>query len=174
MPDSSFDAPEDVTGQAGWMFSDMLIALMVVFLATITFIPQFAIGSSSAVGKGNSSTGAGGIAGSYTYTEHFEGSFTRAYRVDELATLAKDIAAYLKNNSIPADAIVDSAQFIGGYAPTETSAAAIARALDLSKVVEAMSPGLLARASTILNSSPKLSTDLVAIRLTFSALVNTK
>ncbi len=174
MPSSLYEAPEDVTGQAGWMFSDMLIALMVVFLATITFIPQFAIGSSSSVSKGNSTDTAGGVSGSYSYTEHFDGSFVRAYRVDELADLKKDIATYLKSHSIPADAIVDSAQFIGGYTANETSAAAIARALELSRVLEALAPGLLDHASTILNSSPKLATDLVAIRLTFSAVVNTR
>jgi hypothetical protein len=69
---------------------------------------------------------------------------------------------------------VDSAQFIGGYSSTETSSSAIARALEFSKVLEAMKPGLLDHASTILNSSPKLETNLVAIRLTFSAQVNTK
>ncbi|MFM1984605.1 MAG: hypothetical protein RL723_1040 [Actinomycetota bacterium] len=174
MPHSNFAEPEDVTGQAGWMFSDMLIALMVVFLATITFIPQFSIGSSSAVSKGNSSSGAGGVSGSYSYTEHFDGAFARAYQVDDLGNLQADIAAYLKSNSIPADAVVDSAQFIGGYSSTETSSSAIARALEFSKVLEAMKPGLLDHASTILNSSPKLETNLVAIRLTFSAQVNTK
>lgn len=165
--------PEDVTGQAGWMFSDMLIALMVVFLATITFIPQFSIGSSSAVGKGNYSDGAGGVSGSYTYTEYFDGSFARAYKIDDLSNLVPDIAQYLKNNSIPADAVVTSAQFVGGYTTEETSAEAIARALQFSKVIEGIAPGLLDRSSTILNSSPKLDIDLVAIKLTFSATVNT-
>jgi hypothetical protein len=167
------EEPEDVTGQAGWMFSDMLIALMVVFLATITFIPQFSIGSSSAVGKGNYSDSAGGVSGSYTYTEYFDGSFARAYKIDDLSNLVSDIAQYLKNNSIPADAVVTSAQFVGGYTTEETSAEAIARALQFSKVIEGIAPGLLDRSSTILNSSPKLDIDLVAIKLTFSATVNT-
>jgi hypothetical protein len=168
------EEPEDVTGQAGWMFSDMLIALMVVFLATITFIPQFSIGSASAVGKGNYSDSAGGVSGSYTYTEYFEGSFARAYKIDDLNNLVSDITQYLKNNSIPADAVVTSAQFVGGYTAEETSAEAIARALQFSKVIEGIAPGLLDRSSTILNSSPKLDIDLVAIKLTFSATVNTR
>ena len=174
MPSSHYEAPEDVTGQAGWMFSDMLIALMVVFLATITFIPQFSTSGSSSVVKGNSSSGTGGISGSYTYTEHFDGAFARAYRIDELDRLMGDIAAYLKANSIPADAVADSTQFVGGYTKDETSAAAIARALEFNKVVGSMAPRLLEHASTILNSSPKLATDLVAIRITFSAVVNTR
>lgn len=168
------EEPEDVTGLAGWMFSDMLIALMVVFLATITFIPQFSIGSSSAVGTGNYSNSAGGVSGSYTYTEYFEGNFTRAYKIDDLSNLVPDIAQYLKNNSIPADAVIVSAQFVGGYTSNESSSDAIARALQFSKVIEGIFPGLLDRSSTILNSSPKLDVDLVAIRLSFSATVNTK
>ena len=30
---------EDMTGLAGWMYTDLLLALMVVFLATISFVP---------------------------------------------------------------------------------------------------------------------------------------
>ena len=44
-----YEAPveEDLTGQAGWMYTDLMLALMVVFLATISFVPQF-MGSGSA------------------------------------------------------------------------------------------------------------------------------
>ena len=32
---------EDVTHLAGWMYADLLLALMVIFLATISFVPKF-------------------------------------------------------------------------------------------------------------------------------------
>jgi len=37
---SKFDDAEDLTGLAGWMYTDLLLALMVIFLATISFVPQ--------------------------------------------------------------------------------------------------------------------------------------
>ena len=31
----------DATSQAGWLYTDLLLGLMVVFLATISFIPAY-------------------------------------------------------------------------------------------------------------------------------------
>ena len=33
------ESSEDVTSQAGWLYTDLLLGLMVIFLATISFIP---------------------------------------------------------------------------------------------------------------------------------------
>jgi len=35
-----FNDADDLTGLAGWMYTDLLLALMVIFLATISFVPQ--------------------------------------------------------------------------------------------------------------------------------------
>ena len=45
---------EDVTSQAGWLFADSFLALMIIFLATIYFIPSLSTGSGD---------GSGGILG---------------------------------------------------------------------------------------------------------------
>jgi hypothetical protein len=170
-----YDAPEDVAGQAGWMFSDMLIALMVVFLATISFIPQSTLGSSSNLSKGTgdsqSLTGGGG---SYTYIERFEQEFIYTYQADEVGNVTKDIATFLRNYKLPADSIIDSAQFVAGFSATERPQDAIERAIAFSKALETLSPGILSRAATVLNSSSQLSSDLVTVRLTFSARISTK
>ena len=162
-----FDAPEDATGQAGWMFSDMLIALMVVFLATITFIPQFSATGTLATSGGNQ--------GSYAYTEHFDVALIRAYKTSDFKLISADILQFEKANGIPLDSVVDSAQFVGGYnQQSEKSADAIQRALTFSQQVDGLNPKIMEHASTILNSSSKLAIDLVTVRLTFSAKVNTK
>ena len=166
-----FEATEDATGSAGWMFSDMLVALMVVFLATITFIPQFA-GSSSTTGSDGTQSQTGG-AGSYTYTEHFAESMIRAYTKAQVENVAGDVKIFLKNNNLPANAIIDSAQFVGGYNASETAAEGITRALDFSNALAKANPTLLEHASTILNTSPKLSPALVTLRFTFSSQVTT-
>ena len=52
---------EDTTAQAGWMYADLFLALMVVFLATISFVPTFN-GNSNLVNKNQGST-------LYTYSD---------------------------------------------------------------------------------------------------------
>jgi len=168
------DSPEDVSGQAGWMFSDMLIALMVVFLATITFIPQFGSGSNSAVAKGgNQGSVQGGVSGTFTYTEHFSQVFIHAYKTTEAKYVLPDIIAFEKLHSLPLDSVIDSAQFVGGYADSGSPATAIEAAIAFSQGLEKVSPKILEHASTILNSSRNLANDLVTIRLTFGANLST-
>jgi hypothetical protein len=168
------ETPEDVSGQAGWMFSDMLIALMVVFLATITFIPQFTASSNSAVTKGgNQGSVQGGVTGTYTYTEHFAPVFIRAYKANEAKYVAGDIAAFEKQHSLPLDSVIDSAQFVGGYGDSGDSASALSSAISFSQNMEKVSPKILEHASTILNSSRNLANNLVTVRLTFGATLST-
>ena len=168
------EEPEDVSGAAGWMFSDMLIALMVVFLATITFIPQLPI-----AGESNLSQGAGGTqnlsgGGSYSYTERFQQEFVYTYRASEVGLVLSDIEQFLENYEIPADSVIDSAQFIAGYSQGESTQLAIQRAINFSLELEALAPTLFVRAATVLNTSSQLPADLITLRLTFSARISTK
>jgi hypothetical protein len=168
------ESPEDVSGQAGWMFSDMLIALMVVFLATITFIPQFTGTSNSAVIKGgDQGTAQGGATGTYTYTEHFDAVFIRAYKTNEAKYVIQDIIEFEKQHSLPLDSVIDSAQFVGGYADSGNSASALQLAITFSQALEKVNPKILEHASTILNSSRNLANNLVTVRFTFGATVST-
>lgn len=168
------ESPEDVSGQAGWMFSDMLIALMVVFLATITFIPQFSSGSQSAVTKGGDQGSVqGGVTGTYTYTEHFAPVFIRAYKTNEGKYVLPDIVAFENQHSLPLDSVIDSAQFVGGYGDSGDSASAINSAIAFSQSLEKSNPKILEHAATILNSSQNLANNLVTVRLTFGATVST-
>jgi hypothetical protein len=168
------EMPEDVSGQAGWMFSDMLIALMVVFLATITFIPQFNASSNSAVIKGgNKGSVQGGVSGNYTYTEHFSPVFIRAYKTNEAKYVGADILAFEKQHSLPLDSVIDSAQFVGGYGDSGSSADALHSAIAFSQSLEMISPKILEHASSILNSSRNLANNLVTVRFTFGATVST-
>ena len=172
---SFFEAPEDVAGQAGWMFSDMLIALMVVFLATITFIPQAYSSStsnlSSGIGENKTIAGSGG---GFTYVERFEQVFINTYRTDQLGELVDDSALFLEQNGLPADANIDSAQIVAGYdLASEQPAAAIQRSIEFSRQIDEKFPGLLDKAATVLSASSQLNVALVTIRLTYSANIST-
>jgi hypothetical protein len=172
---SFFEAPEDVAGQAGWMFSDMLIALMVVFLATITFIPQAYSNNSSNLSSGiGENKNIAGSGGGYTYVERFEQVFINTYREDEIGELLNDAALFLQQNGLPADANIDSAQIVAGYdLSSEKPAVAIQRSIEFSRQIDEKFPGLLDNAASVLSASSQLNSALVTIRLTFSANIST-
>lgn len=175
MPNAyNIDTAEDITGQAGWMFSDMLVALMVVFLATISFIPQFASDFGSGTGTGTNGTTGGSEVGNYIFTEHYQVVFANVYSADSAAGLTDDVATFLKQNGIPTTAVIDSAQIVGGFdEKTETASDAIARATKFAGLIDARYPTLLEHASTIINSSTNLAANEVTVRLTFSSNVTT-
>jgi|TARA_B110000259_G_scaffold1181_1_gene1417 hypothetical protein len=168
----SSEEPEDVAGAAGWMFSDMLIALMVVFLATISFIPQ-SLNSDGSILSGGDGNSQSVVGGNFSYVERFEQVFIYTYRLSEVRLVLGDIEQFLENYDLPKDSVVDSAQFISGYVQGESSQLAIQRAINFSRTLEALAPELFIRAATVLNTSSQLPEDLVTLRLTFSARIST-
>lgn len=154
---------EDASEWAGWVFADMLVGLMVIFLATITFVPFFA----------ESNPGAQAPAGSYTYTERFRTPFVQVYSSPDLDLLKKDIDLFLADNGIPKEAIVDSAFFAGGFEEgVETASDGMLRALEFSQSLDKADPNFLTRASTVINSTRSINPNQVAVRLTFSSRVS--
>jgi hypothetical protein len=154
---------EDASEWAGWIFADMLVGLMVIFLATITFVPLFA----------DNNPGEDSPAGSYTYTERFRTPFVQVYSNLDLDRLKRDIAVFLADNGIPSEAIVDSAFFAGGFDDSiETTSDGMLRALAFSQAIDKADPNFLTRASTVINSTRSINADQVAVRLTFSSRVS--
>jgi hypothetical protein len=149
---------EDATGQAGWIYTDLLLGLAVIFLATISFIPQTtAIGSTSSA---------------YVYTERFDQVFQVSYSNPDEALLTSDIASFLTANDLPAESVVLSAQFIGSYDPaTEKVSDAISRAVTFSTGIDQQNPGLLANAATTVDANSNLTTGKVLVRLLFGVRV---
>jgi hypothetical protein len=151
---------EDASEWAGWVFADMLVGLMVIFLATISFVPFFV----------NSATGLDSPSGNFTFQERYGTAFIEVYDSPDLALIRSDINAFLRENDIPQDAIVDTAFFAGGFdLESETSSAGILRALEFSKALDKLDPSFLAGSSTVVNSTTSLSAGEVVVRLTFSS-----
>ena len=75
---------EDATSQAGWLFADSFLALMVIFLATISFVPV--IGGGGVLGTGK----VGKIAGS-----NYVDGLVLAYEEVDKARITNDIATYI-------------------------------------------------------------------------------
>lgn len=149
---------EDLTGQAGWMYTDLMLALMVIFLATISFVPQFASNSNADPNKPD-----------YSYSKIFDESMNTLYESFNPAQIKSDITRFKLNKGMPADADIVYAQYVGGYsAGSENPSAAIARALTFSQKLDSADPELLASAATTLSSSNVLKANQVIVRFTFA------
>jgi hypothetical protein len=151
---------EDLTGQAGWMYTDLMLALMVIFLATISFVPQFA-GSSNATADPNNPN--------YSYSKIFDESMNTLYEGFNLSQIKADIAKFKSSHGLPSDSDIIYAQYVGGYSTSnENPSIAIARALEFSKKLDSADHELLASAATTLSSSNVLRTNQVIVRFTFA------
>jgi hypothetical protein len=149
---------EDLTGQAGWMYTDLMLALMVIFLATISFVPQFTSNSNTDPDNPD-----------YSYSKIFDESMNTLYESFNLAQIKSDIARFKLNKGMPADADIVYAQYVGGYSSgSENPSVAIARALAFSQKLDSADPELLTSAATTLSSSNVLKANQVIVRFTFA------
>ena len=135
---------EDLTGQAGWMYTDLMLALMVIFLATISFVPQFT-GNSNAVTDPNNPD--------YAYSKIFDESMNTLYESFGLGQIERDIAKFKSSKGLPPDSDIVFAQYVGGYS---------------SQKLDSANPELLASAATTLSSSNVLKPNQVIVRFTFA------
>jgi hypothetical protein len=152
----SSEETEDLTGIAGWVYTDLMLALMVIFLATISFVPQFVDSSTQ---KANQN---------YSYSKVLSTSLNVIYEDFNLGQIKSDILKFKDSNGIPQDAVIVYAQFVGGYSNSESSATAIARALKFSQQLDSADKQLLQNSATTLSSSNVLTSNQVIARFTFA------
>lgn len=96
---------EDATSMGGWLFADSFLALMVIFLATISFVPALGGSVSSAGNVGN-------IAGN-----NYVKGLNLVYESFDAALIESDIAEYSKLEGMSPKSAVLYAKIIGGYNP---------------------------------------------------------
>lgn len=158
---ASRKTPEhDVVGQAGWMYTDLMLALMVVFLATISFVPNFSIGTNDNQDLNQSD---------YSYSSVYGEGLNIIYERFDADQVEADISRFKKTQGLPAEAVIVFAQYVGGYlSNTESPSKAISRALDFSKRLDKAKPVLLENAATTLSSSNVLKQNQVIVRFTFA------
>lgn len=151
--DTSIDA--DTSFLAGWMYADLFLALMVVFLATISFVPQYL---SSSI-KVNST---------YNYVRIFQEPLIVTYDSYDPKLIQKDINYFFKTRGLPNTTDIIYAQIVGGYAKnTEDSSVAIQRALRFSQQLDNSSIPALTNVSTTLSSSSTLAPGRIVVKFTF-------
>ena len=148
---------EDVTSQAGWLFADSFLALMVIFLATISFVP--ALTSGVVMGSGS----VGKIAGS-----NYIKGLVLTYDKFDAGVIQRDIAAYIKNEKLSPVSEVMYARIVGGYAASEGIDAGKVRAIAVSVQLKKSEMAYFENTSIDLSASDKLGKDTFVLRLTLA------
>ena len=155
---------EDLTFLAGWMYADLFLAMMVVFLATISFIPEF-IGNSE---KSQPDT-------AYNYTEIYKKPLVVVYEGFDAQQIATDIGKFIADNKFSPDSEIVYAQIIGSYNKNlETPADAIYRAQQFSSKLDMSNFDFLKNASTTLSSTTSVAPSRIVVKFTFAANIGVK
>ncbi len=155
---------DDITGLAGWMYSDLLVGLMVIFLATITFVPQGSIFNQSAEQGIN-----GGV---YTYSKVVEEPLSLLIENEQLPDIPALINDFKAQKSLAPDATIVYVQIVGSYnEKMEKPETAVARALSLSQKLEDTYPELLRSASTTFSRTTTIPSNQVVLRFVFAERV---
>ena len=184
-------AEENTADQAGWMYADLLLALMVIFLATISFVPQFldtyvpsgsGVGNSSQQGSGGMGIG-DGSAGTGTSNRPSSGIPDADYTFDQglalfyedfdLNTFVADVENFRRQENLGENFEIVFAQITGGYdAKTESAEKGTLRAIAFSIKLKESNLDYLNNTSTSIRTSPELPSNKVLVRFTFARLSN--
>jgi len=149
---------EDSSHQAGWMFADLLLALMVIFLAAQSFVPKeadlpaFQGLLNSKVGLTNGTVSK--LKTSITLTA-----------IDE-AALIDALQNYGAIQHLPADYTIDSMVIAGGFDPkTESSDRGTSTALQYAAAIASYNLPYFKNSATLLAASPQVPDGAVVLNL---------
>jgi hypothetical protein len=149
---------EDVSFLAGWMYADLFLAMMVIFLATVTFVPEY-------LGKLDETA----TNSAYNYREIYKKPMVVAYDGFDAKQIEQDVAAFLRAEKLSQDSDIIYVQVVGPYDPkTESAADAISRAQIFSRKLDMVNSGLFMNASTTLSSTTSIPINRIAVKFTFA------
>jgi hypothetical protein len=133
---------------------------MVIFLATISFVPQL----SNNATKFRTAT----IQPKSAY--NYDKGLSLVYEKFDLAQISDDIATFEKTENLPAETDVIYAQIVGGYdSKLETPQKGTLRALAFSFLMNSSNTPLFMKAATNLGASDQIKPNQIMLRLTFAA-----
>lgn len=148
---------EDVTDKAGWMYADLFLALMVIFLATISFVPEFR--------QAPTSNTAGTTVASSTMTKGANFQYTGF----DPAKLKADIEKYRKENNLSSTSKIVYVQIIGGYDSVKQNVnAGTVTAITFSVNMKKDLPDLFNSADFKIDASADLNPNSVSLRIVFA------
>ncbi len=139
------------------MYADLFLAMMVVFLATVSFVPEY-LGN---LRQNNSTT--------YSYSEIYRVPMVVEYEGFDGEQIASDIAAFKVANRLPQDTKIVYAQVVGSYnKANETPSDAIQRAKVFITKIDTTNADILANASTTLSTTTSIPITRVVLKFSFA------
>lgn len=156
---------EDVTEKAGWMYADLFLALMVIFLATISFVPNERVAPPRA---GNTEATPQVSLNSINMTSGMADLYTKF----DPERMKADIEEFKKKEGMSADSEAIYVQIIGGYDGTaEKINSATVTAINFSVDMKAKLPEIFQQAAFKIDVSNTIPSKSVAVRITFAPKV---
>jgi hypothetical protein len=154
----SEDEEEDVSFLAGWMYADLFLATTVIFLATVTFIPEY-IGRLDQTATNSA----------YNYQEIYKKPMVVAYEGFDSTKIQQDVNAFLRAEKLSPDSEIIYIQIVGPYdSKAESAADAITRAQNFSRKLDLVETGLFRNASTTLSSTSSIPINRIVVKYTFA------
>lgn len=148
---------EDVTDKAGWMYADLFLALMVIFLATISFVPQFRAAPTS------------NVQGTSVASSTMTNGASFQYSGFDPEKLKADIEKYRKENNLSAIARIVYVQITGGYDSAKQNVnAGTVTAISFSVDMKKNLPDIFNSADFKIDTSADLAPNSVALRIVFA------
>ena len=148
---------EDSTHQGGWLFADSFLALMVIFLATISFVPSLGGGLT---GTGNIGNIAGG---------NYVKGLNIAYESFDAVKIQQDIDSFIAGEKLPRSSKVLFAKIVGGFnAATESENEGKFRALLFSAQITKAEIAYFQNAKVDLGANKLLKPNQIVLRLTLA------
>ena len=155
---------DDLSGLAGWMYTDLLVGLMVIFLATITFVPDGNVFKNSSAESSQNTV--------YSYSRVVKDPLSLLIENEQLPDIPKIIKDFLEQKKLDLDSNVVYVQIVGSYnEKLETPEQAVSRALSISQKLEKSYPDLIKTASTTFSRTTSIPTNQVVLRFVFAEKV---
>ena len=158
---------EDSSSQAGWMFADLFLALTVIFLATVSFIPTVPTEPRSVNSNQNNKIILNPVQDQNKVL--ISNGFIGEYPSKSTNLFISEINDYLKNRGLPQSTSALFLEVIGhtnkyGTANDSGNLDALKFVISLRKEV----PSLLIGTNTSINLSPEVEIGTVKVKITFT------
>lgn len=156
---SEFEEPEeDLLGLAGWMYADLFLALMVIFLATISFVPALVqnpvLKPQALISKESNSN-------------HFKALSITVNNLD-IDAIEQQIYDFQLSEGLNQGDPVFYSQIIGGFDSVyEAPEAGALRAVVLETKLKSAKSGIFRNMASNIDSSSKLTKGEVSLVFTF-------
>jgi len=155
--DSEF--AEDVSEQAGWMYADLFLAMMALFLATISFVPQLTKLPQNSAQTEQATVKVG---------KQFDRGANQLYATFDASQIKADLTSFENKQSYPPNSTVLYAQVIGGYdAKKQTSSDGTVAAIGFSIKLKNSLPTIFGSTNFDASGDPSVPVGSVILRMTF-------